>query len=165
MDLKNISITIGLIIALLVTVVIGVLIYYTVANSSEMGRVTESFAATNASNVTSVLTYTPLSDTEMNVTYYNSSAATWGNVPSTNWSRVGRTMTFNALNSTLVSNYDANLSLVRYRYYSQTGVIVRDNVNPQASTSFTLAPIIAIVMIAAALLLTLGIFTGSKPGL
>lgn len=164
MNINNISNNLALILIILTTIIIGVLVYYSVADSSEMGRVTESFAATNATNVTSTLTYTPQSDTEVNVTYYNSSAATWHNVPSTNWTRTGKTIIFHALNATLVSNYDANLSQVRYRYYSQTGVIVRDNVNPQASTSFTLAPIITIVVIASIILFAVATF-GRKPGI
>lgn len=153
-----------LILVLLVTVIIGVLIYFNISGSSEMGRVTEPFAATNTSNVTSTLTYAPLSDAEINVTYYNSSDTTWYNVPSTNWTRTGRTMTFYALNATGVSNYDSNLSQVRYRYYTQTGVIVRDNVDPTSQTVFTLAPILAIIVIAGIILGAVVVFGKAGKG-
>lgn len=152
----------GGIIAILIAIIIGVLVYYSIATTGEMGRVTDTFTATNATNVTSTLTYTPQSDTEMNVTYYNSSAATWHTVPSTNWTRSGRTMTFIVLNGTGVSTYDANLSQVRYRYYTDTGQTVRDNVDPQASVVFTLAPIVAIVMIASVILAVVSGFGGGK---
>lgn len=82
--MNDFSKSLGGIIAILVMIIIGVLIYYSVATTGEMGRVTDTFAATNATNVTSTLSYLPQSDTEMNVTYYNSSAATWHTVPSTN---------------------------------------------------------------------------------
>ena len=157
--------SLGGIITILVVIIIGVLVYYSIATTGEIDRVTDTFTATNTTNMTSTLTYTPLSDAEMNVTYYNSSAATWHTVPSTNWSRSGNTITFTVLNSTGVSTYDANLSQVRYRYYTDTGAAVRDNVNPQAATVFALAPIVAIVVMASIILAVVTGFGGGKQGM
>jgi len=163
--MEDIPKVIGMLVAVLIAIIIGILVYWSVADTGQTGIVRESFACTNTSNLTSTITYDPnaWSGTDFVAQYLNSSSGAYTTIPATNWSRSGRTITFEIIDSNGSDNYDANLSAARYSYYTVAGVLVRDNVNPQAGTVWTLAPIIAIVIIAAAILGVMMVF-GRKPG-
>lgn len=158
---------IGLVLTVLIVIIIGLLVYWSIADAGELGQITDSFSATNTSNVTSTLTYTPRTSNaaDFNVTYLNSSSGVYSTVPTTNWSLSGSTVTFIVLDIYgSDAYYDWNLSAVRYRYYTSTGAVVRDNVNPSANTIFALAPIIGIVLIAVIILGAVMLFGRKRSG-
>lgn len=148
---------IGGLVAVLVIIIIGVLIYYSIASTGEMTSVTETFTAGDSlSTITHTLTYRPSSVSEVNLTYYNATTVN-GYAVAANLSLSGYSLTVNCTNWNQTSH--------AVTYYSNTGVVVRDNVNPQASTIFLLAPIVAIVIIASLILIVVTGFGGNKGGL
>lgn len=168
--MEDIAKTIGMLVAVLIAIIIGVMVYWNVADTGQTGQVVESFACDNSSNLTATIQYDPhtWTLTDFVPEFLNSSSGVYTAIPATNWSRSGRTITFeirgtNGSPPIYSPFYDANTSAARFSYYTDAGVNVRDNINPQASTVFTLAPIIAIVIIASVILGVVMVF-GKKPG-
>lgn len=172
--------TLGVVIAILVTIIIGVMIYWNIADSGQMGVVSSIQTASNGSGdvVTSrwfnyTLSYNPASASEVNVTMYNSTVGPVGcalsYVPTANIS----VATNRIMLSIGVSNNDSagtsyyrqnNFTQHNITYYTDTGVVVRRDINPNSQTIFTLAPLIGIVMIAAVVLSIIVLFGATKPG-
>ena len=152
MENNNFMSTIGGVIGVLAAVLVCVLIYFSIANSGEMGLQTERWTdLTNGSNTVKTLTYKSYSNTDVSGTWYNKSAlsANWGVLNSTLYTISGSTLT---LKTNSGGAGGMNMSKVNFSYYSDTGGAIKNNVNPVASTVFSLAPLIAIVLIAAIIL-------------
>lgn len=163
--MQDMAKTIGILISILVVIIVGVLIYFSIVGTGELGEVIESFSCDNTTNITSTLTYEPNSAADFTAEYLNSSSGTYTTIPATNWTRAGKSVTFIILNSTGVSNYDANLSAARYTYHSEIGATIRDDVTPASTTIFSLAPLVAIVMIASVILGAVVLFGTNKGGI
>lgn len=145
---NNIGVTIGAIISLLVAVTIGLMIYYNLAGTGEYPSITERYTGlTNTSDITKTLSYTPNSASDFSGTYYNKATTAWATLPSGLFSRSGNSLTL-LTNTGTPWGEALNMSKVNVTYYTPTGAVMRDNVNPVASTVFTLAPLVAIVLIA-----------------
>jgi len=149
---NNFGATLGITIALLIAILVGVMVYFSVAQTGEFPAVTERYTGLTATaNVVKTLTYTPNSASDFSGTYYNTSSATWGTLGAGMFTRSGNSLTI--LTDTGTPKYTCeNITKVNVTYYTATGVAVKNNVNPAASTSFTLAPIIGIVLIAGIIL-------------
>ena len=144
MEEKSFAGNIGALISILVVIIIGVLIYYSITDTGELAQGSQTFTASDSlSTITHTLTYRPASISEINLTYYNGTTIK-GYATVANLSLAGSSLTVNCTNWNQTSHV--------VTYYSSTGVVVRDNVNPQASTIFTLAPIVAIIVIASLIL-------------
>jgi len=152
------------VIAILVLVIIGVLVYFQVATSGEMTEYSESFTATNTTNFTCTLTYKPYSSNEFVGWWYNSSDSTWYEITA-NLTQAGKAISFVTTGNQGLGKIYMGITTVNFSYNSTVGVVVRDDVNPQAQTTFTLAPIIAIVAIAAVIIGLVAMFGGSKRGI
>ena len=153
-----------IVVALLITVIISVLIYWSVADVGQLPTQSETFACTNTSNLTTTIAYVPADTNNFYGEWYNSTSAAWVRITN-NLTRTGRTVSF------VTHDYTPNLgdaysgiTQATFTYNTTAGVIMRDNINPQASTTFTLAPIIAIVIIASLILLAVSGF-GRKENL
>lgn len=146
---ENFMASVGMVIALLIAVIVGLMIYWNVANVSDLKQVTDTFACVNTSNLVTSLSYLPHSSNsaDLTATYYNTSAATW--------KTLGTGIHGYVLSGTTVTVYTTwllNISQAKFVYYSNAGVVMRDAVNPTSSTVLTLAPLIAIVLIAGIIL-------------
>ena len=150
---------IGAVIVLLVGVIIGLTVYYNVTGTNEFTQVSETFTMTNATykvttNVSTSLMYCPASTLEFTCKYYNNETSTW-NVSAMGtgigkYLQYGQTFRFNG--TRIPAPKHQNITMVNCTYYTSTGVMVRDNVNPSANTVFTLFPLAALVMIAGVIL-------------
>lgn len=137
------------IIVLLVAVGIGAFVYFNVTEVGEMSPVTDRFTGlTNASDTTVTLSFVPYSSGEFAGTWYNSSSAAWASLSAGMYTYSGQTPLLKTLND----NDGLNMTACNLTYTTQAGVMMRDHVQPTAGTVFTLAPIIAVVMIAAVIL-------------
>lgn len=166
-NINNYGATLGMIIALLVAIIIGVLIYYEMEESAAFSGNSESFSADRngtafsskgaAINIVNVSLQDPIEDRDtshVNVTIYNSTTI-WntGFDPADNC-----TLTTPKLLQIEATNW--KFSSVRVHYNDTIAYTVDDSVNPQAQSVFTLAPIIAIVVIAG-IILSMVILFGS----
>ena len=159
---NNYGVTIGGIIALMVAILVAVMIYFSIAQTGEFPLVTERWTGlTNSSNIVKTLTYPPNSASDFSGTWYNDSALSenWGTLNSTLFTRDGRTLT---LKTNSGGAGGMNMTKVNVSYYTATGVAVKNNINPAATTTFTLAPIIGLVMIAAIILGYVSVFGKPK---
>ena len=137
--------TVAGLLAILITVLIAVMIYFNIAGVGDLALQVERF--TPAANTYSTsLSYGAAEVSS--VTYYDANTSTW------NTSSVGTTARgqYTVSGSTFTVTLSHNVTSVNVSYYSDTGVVMKDSVNPASVTVFTLAPIIAIVMVAGVVL-------------
>lgn len=151
------------IIIILTMILVGVMVYFDVAETGQFPQQSEVFADTTTANTTHTLQYAPRDSTStyFSGTWYNSSDTTWSAISADNLTLSGNRVTFTV--RTLGADSHAyevyqNLSQVNFSYYTRTGAVVNDDVTPSAETVFTIAPIVAIVVIASLILYVVGGF-------
>lgn len=145
----------------LIIMVIGIKVYYSTATVGELDVQTERFTGlSNASDVSRTLAYPPLSTAEFSGTWYNSSSAAWSTLAAGLFTRTGASLT---LLTNTGGNDGLNMSSVNVTYYTQAGVTMRDAVNVQAGSVFTLAPVIGLVLLAALIVGVIVTLAGRKP--
>lgn len=159
MEAKPIVFAVIIAVMVMVTIVIGLKVYYSVATTDELGAISETFTMTNTTygittNVSTTLQYPPNSASDFVCMYYNNETATWNtSVSGTGigkFVRSGATFRFNGTRTT--APLHQNITNVNVTYYTQSGVQMRDSVNPQAAGVFNLAPIIGLVLIASVII-------------
>jgi hypothetical protein len=162
LNTNNIGALFVAIIVILTMVIVGVMVYFDIAETGQLPQQSQLFADTNTSNTTHTLTYAPRSSDAAYFSgmWYNDSSLAWTAIPSTNLTLVGRQVTFIVrVNNTGVANpVYHNLSQINITYYTQVGAVVNDDVTPGAEIVFTLAPVVAIVAIAGLMLFAVGGF-------
>jgi len=155
MDVK----TVGMLVALLITIIICVMIYFEVTTSvDQFDEQYEEFGpyadTTNASAWTVTLSNSPVSSSDVNVTCVNISAG------AESYPAFG-------LNHRIVrvaADAADNFTQVNVTYTSNIASAEASDVTPMAQTIFQLAPIIALVVIAGIILYVVIGFGGRKGG-
>lgn len=150
-----------MVLIILITIIVGVMIYYNINSMDELDAQNEieSIAATHAVQ-TVTLSYPVASRSYCSGTYYNHTDTTWHALTSSLYVVNGDTVTVNASQAT-GGRDGTNISQVNLTYYSLAGVEMT-SVNGIAGSVWTLAPIIAIVIIAGIILAVVTGF-GRKP--
>jgi len=164
-------------IALLLTIIISVLIYFSVSSTDIFIDDAESFtgysrydgAAQTGSNYTGItitLADTPINDASINITFRNVSSyeATdthhtihednefYPQGPGTGWNRSHRSIVITPHQRTIT-----NFTMVNISYSTGSAQLERTVITPMAVTVFNLAPLIALVVVAS---IILGIIVG-----
>ena len=147
------------IVALLVTIMIGVMVYFTVADDvDQYNEVTETFGSyadtTNASAWSVTLDNSPASTSDVNVTCVNLTAG----------AESYPTFTLNFKTISVAADAANNFTQVNVTYTSHLSSDAGENTD-MAGTIFQLAPIIALVVVASVILMVVLGFGGSKGGL
>ena len=147
------------IIALLLTIVIGVMVYFEVDNGIDsFDEVVETFTGyshgDNASAQTITLDNSPNSASDTNITCYSSTAGTLS-YP---------TFTVSHNKVTIAAGSASNYTQVNATYTSHMSTDAGENTD-MASTVFGLLPIIALVVVASIILMVVLGFGGNKGGL
>ena len=150
---------VGGIVALLVAIVVGVMLYFNITDTvNEFGEVTETFGpyadTTNASAWTVILTNSPVNAANTNVTCVNI----------TSGGESFPTFGLNHKTISVAADAASNFTQVNVTYTSNIAD-TESGATDMASTVFGLAPIIALVVVAAVLLgviLTFGKSGGRK---
>ena len=150
------------VITLLVAVGIGAFVYFNVTSAGEMGDVSQLFTLTNTTygvttNAYATLPYLPADASHFVVKYYGNSTGTWNTsvvdaaVPLTigKYMRNGTTFVFNG---TMPAHHHQNITAVNITYYTEAGAMLTDTIAPTVGTIFSIAPIAAVVLIAAVIL-------------
>lgn len=146
MDSKAYQKIVGGIVALLLTIIIGVLVYWETQGSIDsFDEVTETFTGyshgDNASAKTITLDNSPTGTGETNVTCYSSTAGTLS-YPS---------FTLSGTKVTITAGSASNYTQINVTYTSNMADN-EDEVSTMATTIFNLLPIIALVVVAAVIL-------------
>lgn len=137
------------VIVLIISITIGIMIYFNVSYTGTFAEQTETYTGISANSMNQTLTYLPNSNDDVTIEFYDTISSTWntstaGTVPLTKGEHVLSLPSFR-INVT-------DIDQVRVQYYTTEGAYVKNTANPTSSTVFTLAPIIAIVMIAGIIL-------------
>ena len=137
------------VIVLVISIVIGIMIYFDVSYTGTFAEQNETYSGLSANSINRTLTYLPNSDSDITIVFYDTVSNTWNNsaagtLPLTKGQHLLSLPSFR-INVTDISD-------VRAEYYTTEGAYVKNTANPTSSTVFTLAPIIAIVMIAGIIL-------------
>lgn len=146
------------IIVVIVTIAIGLMLYWNMAITSDNAPIIQRFTLTNTTygtttNVNTVLSYPPHSNAEVTVTYYLNATATWSTATAqtavpiyvSHYMLNGTTFHFNG---TVPAHHHQNITQVNITYYTHAGVTMRDAVNPASNSIFLMMPITAIIMVA-----------------
>lgn len=173
-DKTTVGTAVGLIIALFLSIIIGVTIYHTVGNISSISQQwsgnTSVLADPDYANFTLSLTDYPHSATETRVYWWNETGQTWNNLAAgTNgtathrWTlNSDRTIWFNVTHNETGESV-IGMKGVNVSYNSSGAVSKRDDVNPMSATIFALLPIVGLVIVAA-VILTVVLGLGYKRG-
>ena len=154
--MKKTVLSVITVVALLVSILISVMIYFNISNVDELkNSINQQFTGiTNTSDVTETLTYAPASS-EFAGKWYNSSLGAsphWATLTSGLYTLTGKTLVLHTTSATGTPKGDAcNMTEVNVTYNSSAGVGAR-GVNSAASGVFSLAPLIAYMVIAGIIL-------------
>jgi hypothetical protein len=151
---------IGGLVALLLTIIVCVMVYFEVTTSIDQldATTTETFSGytlstSNESAITLELDNSPVNSANTNVTCYNSTGHT-ESYP---------TFSLNMEVVSFAAESSSEFSQINVTYTTHTSAIASDDITPMATTVFSLLPIIALVVVAAVILgVILGFGGGSK---
>lgn len=157
-------------VALLLTIVIGVMLYFEVTDSvDQFDEVTETFTGytrynhgagtgSNKTGVTITLDNSPYSSSVTNVTCWNASGTSAYNRQS--YPSFG----LNHKTISIAADAARNFTQVNVTYTSNIAQAEGSDVTPMAQTVFALAPIIALVVVAAIIIGIVILFGGGRRG-
>ena len=154
--------TIGLTISLLVAIAVGILVYWSFAETGEFAVQTEEFTGlTSTADITKTLRYPPASASDFSGTWSNASSSTNTALTTALYTLSDNTLVLKTNTGTPTGDAE-NMTSVNITYYTETGVLMENNINPTSQTIFILFPIIAVVLIAGAILIIVTRFGGSN---
>lgn len=129
---------------ILITIIITAVIFFSLTSTGQFAEITETnTVVVDADNSTVwTLSYPPSGTSEINLTIYNSTGGpdnVTGYGTASQFSLSGKVLTINT------TTY--NMTSLAIAYYTQTGVLTRNAVNPMATTVFGLWILVPLIVI------------------
>ena len=173
--MSNTTKMVSTVVVVLLAIIIGVMVYYTIANTTALSEQTSgNTSVTHWQNITINLDDYPDSATEVFIVWHNGTQEhdtggdPWNALPmgtngtsSQNWTLNSDKTIFLKLTDNTTGAVHG-IDAVNITYNSSAAVAKRDNINPMAVTTFGLLPIVVFVMVAAIVMGVVIAFGGGK---